>query len=320
MPRRPGPPRPPIHAGLSVPEPVLTEAFDEAGADPGAEPGAWVRLRHGAYVPAATLSSDPYLRARQLALAHATAVVRQSDADPILSHSSAALAWGLPLHQLPTTAHVVQEVRRAGNAARDVVRHHRHATGPDRALHRGLPVTSLARTVVDCACTLGPRGGIVVADAAIAAGLTRQACTELLSQMRGARGVRTARAVLAAADDGAESPGESLTRLAVLAAGLPAPTTQVPVDTHLGVFWLDLGWPASKVGIEFDGAVKYGASPSEVLIREKRRQDALEEAGWLLIRLMAVDLRDSWAVALRVLRALRRRGPVDLAPRPLLGA
>jgi len=173
-------------------------------------------------------------------------------------------------------ARTVAVVRQA-----DVVRHHR-PTDDDRTVRHGVAVTSLARTVVDCACHLGPRGGIVVADAAPAAGLDRGACLDLLGRMRGARGVRTARALLAVADDGAESPGESLTRLALLAAGLPAPTTQVPVTTHLGTFWLDLGWPEVRVGVEFDGAVKYEADVATVLAQEKRRQEAVEEAGWAL--------------------------------------
>lgn len=268
--------------------------------------GQWVRIRRGAYVAAADLSADRHLQERQVALARATAVVRQSRADVTFSHETAAVVWGLPLADPPTRTHLVQATRRSGEAADDVARHLRAGAASDRQHVRGLPVTSLARTVVDCACRLGVRGGLVVADAALAAGLDRESCTAVIERMPGARGVRDARTVLEIADDGAESPGESLSRLAILRSGFPPPVTQVAVETYLGTFWLDMGWPEWALGVEFDGAVKYDDLPRDVVLAEKRRQEAIEEAGWHLVRLTFSDLRAPETIAARLLRARRR--------------
>ncbi|MDC7123735.1 hypothetical protein OMK64_19560, partial [Cellulomonas fimi] len=88
-------------------------------------------------------------------------------------------------------------------------------------------------------------------------------------------------------DAGAESPGESGCRWAVLRDGFPVPLTQVPVPTRLGTFWLDLGWPEWSVGIEYDGRVKYRTHDD--LVHEKRRHDAITEAGWRVVRVTAED-------------------------------
>ena len=281
--------------------------------------GEWVRVRRGAYTTAAALSEDTYLRERQLVLARAAAAVRQSRGAVVLSHDAAATVWGAPLLALPAATHVAQGTRRAGNAAHDVVRHRRPAAVLDAMELLGLPVTSLARTVVDCACLLGVRAGLVVADAAMASGLDRRASAAIVASDPGARGIRAARAVLAFADDGAESPGESLARWAILRAGFPPPETQLVVDTRLGTFWLDLGWPEWHLGVEFDGMGKYGDAPRAVVLAEKRRHDAITEAGWRLIRLTFADVRSPQALAARLIRALGPQAP-SLTPRRDLGS
>lgn len=301
----------------------LPPVFLDGDAAPGVarrhlSTGTWIRVRRGAYVPAATLTAEPHLRARQLVLARASATVRQSTADLTLSHDTAAVVWGLPVLEPPARTHLVQDLRRSGGAAADVVRHYRPGAALDRLQVHGLPVTTRARTVVDCALTLGVRAGLVVADAALASGLSRQDCADLVAASPGARGVRAARTVLEFADDGAESPAESLARWAVLRAGFPPPLTQVAVRTHLGTFWLDLGWPEWSVGVEVDGAIKYTEQTREALLAEKRRQDAIEDAGWRLIRLAFADLHSPQALAARLLRALAGR-PVPLTPRRALG-
>src|SRR5436189_183429 len=63
-------------------------------------------------------------------------------------------------------------------------------------------------------------------------------------------------AVLAAADEGSESPMETRARLILVGGGLPRPVTQYTVvDQHgrtLGR--LDLAYPEKKVGVEYEGA------------------------------------------------------------------
>lgn len=184
----------------------------------------------------------------------------------------------------------------------------------------GFTVTALERTVVDCTMTLGPRAALVIADAALHAGTSREACLELVNQMVGRRGVVVARAVLDLADDGAESPGESLARFVVLRAGLPRPTTQVRVETHLGTFWSDFGWPEWHVLAEYDGRAKYEANgpASAAVIEEKRRQDAIEEAGHRVLRITKGDLSAPDRLVARVLRFAPSGVAARLRPRAAL--
>jgi len=172
----------------------------------------------------------------------------------------------------------------------------------DRTIVGGLPATSLARTVWDCLTTLPPGDALVAADAALRAGVSRQ---QLESYARpGGRGHSRALTALRFADGGAESPGESMCRYRLLRAGLPVPETQVAVSTRLGTFWGDLGWPQWRLIVEYDGRVKYREQPAEVLIREKRRHDALVEAGWRALRATKEDLADHQAFVTRVALAL----------------
>ena len=180
----------------------------------------------------------------------------------------------------------------------------------------GLPVTTLPRTVADCAMTSSPAEGLVIVDAALRAGLNLAEVSTLLEERVGCRGVRLARELLACADAGAESPGESCTRLIVLAAGLPRPTTQLEVRTHLGRFRADMGWEAWRLLIEYDGRSKYAGAEQETFMREKRRADALMEAGWRLVRVTKEDLRSPEMLVARVRRAAP--GPIPHTPRPAL--
>lgn len=151
-------------------------------------------------------------------------------------------------------------------------------------------------------------------------GADRASCLELCAGLTGRRGVVAARAVLALADDGAESPGESSTRFVLLRAGFPVPQTQVAVATRIGTFWSDLGWPQWDLLAEYDGLRKYEASgrASDAVIAEKRRQDAIEEAGRRVLRVTGADLRDERALVRPVLRLAPPGTAALLTPRPAL--
>ena len=264
--------------------------------------GAWIAVRPGAYIDTPD-AADPYAAARTTAIARVAAAVLQLETPLVVSHGSAALLWGLPA---PTGApvHLTQTSKPCRNA-RGLVRHSHRLSDTDATTLSGIPVTTLARTVLDCAATLPPSVALAIVDAALHTGLDRTACVDLLSQTPGRRGAIQARALLDLGDDGAESPGESRVRHVLLAAGLPRPETQVPVDTHLGTFWTDLGWPAWRLLAEYDGRGKYtaGGSTTAAVLAEKRRQDAIEEAGYRVLRITSDDLRSPAGLVDRVIRA-----------------
>ena len=97
---------------------------------------------------------------------------------------------------------------------------------------------------------------------------------------------------------------------APIRCGYPVPTTQIPVETRLGTFWGDIGWEEWRLLIEYDGRIKYEERPTEAVIAEKRRHDALVEAGWRAIRVTKEDLATAAGFEARVSRLL---------PAPVLG-
>jgi very-short-patch-repair endonuclease len=260
----------------------------------------------GAYVATPSAGLDRYAARARLDLAAIAAVGRRLTPAHTLSHASAALVWGLPLLTPPARVHVTQPWSGNSETSPAVARHTNPLSADETTERLGLAVTTLERTAVDCAMTLGPVGGLVVADAALHRGADRDLCTELLARRGRARGVRTARAVLAVADDGAESPGESLVRLEVVRLGVVPPRTQVRVETDDGPFWTDLGWPEWRVLGEYDGVAKYTAdgTAAEAVLREKRRQEAIEEAGYTVLRFTKADIAEPSRVAARLRRVL----------------
>ena len=269
------------------------------------------RVRRGAYLPRAP-SLGPARDRQRLALARVRAVHEQLRVCHWFSHESAALLWGCDVVGLSGLVHVLQETRPRSRGGDPVVRHYGRLPEGHRAEVAGFPVTSLARTVVDCACTMPPDRGLVIADSGLRAGLDLDEITTVLAARAGSRGIARARDVVSLADGRAESPGETLTRWALVSSGLPAPEPQVEVVTRRGRFRIDLGWSAHRVGVEFDGFVKYsgvlGSTAAEAVFAEKQRQDAIEDEGWRILRVTWGDLRDTDALAARVRRALLR-GP-----------
>lgn len=252
--------------------------------------GDLTRLRRGVYARPSE-ERDRFEARLEHDLALICAVGEQLGGSHVISHASAALLWGLPSTR-HDAVHVTQ-LRGPHHSSPDVRRHRAWMPAEDVVELGGRAVTSLARTVVDCATTLGAPDGLVVADAGLRAGLDREDLLARLNAMAGRRGVRRARAVIAAADPGAESAGESLLRHLVLRAGLPVPQTQVPVETPEGTFWADIGWEELRLLGEYDGAAKYTArsTAADAVARERRREVLIERERWGVARATSADLR-----------------------------
>lgn len=212
----------------------------------------------------------------------------------VFSHVTAAVLWGAQTWRVPGLVHVTQASSASGRRSRDLARH-RAVLGPDDATVRaGVAVTTLDRTLADCAMSLRPLAALVVADSLVRQGADREAAAEIVRSRAGSNGSRLARWVLEHADGGAESPGESATRYMLLAHGFPPPELQIPVVTRGRTFRADLGWRVWGLLVEFDGLVKYrqlaGDHPAEVVIVEKLRQEAIEETGMVMVRVIHREL------------------------------
>ncbi len=183
----------------------------------------------------------------------------------------------------------------------------------------GLPVTTLVRTAYDLGRYL-PRGTAVARlDALIRA--TPFATEDVLlldKRYPAARGVRRLRSALRLVDGGAASPKETWLRLLLIDAGLPTPTTQIPViEGYSALAMLDMGWPEFGVAAEYDG--DQHRSDRRQFVKDQWRLRKLAELGWIVIRVIAEDKPAD--VIERVRRALLARGwgPEGTAIVPLAG-
>jgi hypothetical protein len=164
---------------------------------------------------------------------------------------------------------------------------------------------------VDIARTRPFAFAVVTADAAMTRGCSRPELEEALGQCFRFPGTRSARRVLAFADERSESPLESLGRARFDEEGLPPPDLQVELGTaHRGIRVDHLFREQRTVG-EADGLGKY--DDIAVLRDEKQREDVLRELGFEVVRYVWDDaLRRPTLMAARFrqafLRAHRRTG------------
>lgn len=146
-----------------------------------------------------------------------------------------------------------------------------------------LRVTTPLRTALDLGSRLYRGDALAALDGFMRAHqLTTAELTASLPRYRGRRGVVQLRRLIALADGRSESPGESLTRLAMIEAGLPDPELQYWVcEGGEPVYRLDLAYPKHKVAIEYDGAA-FHDSP-EHRRRDEQRRAWLRARGWTVI-------------------------------------
>jgi hypothetical protein len=270
------------------------------------------RVRRGAYVRMLTDGEESVdAKRRRLVLA----TLPQLSSAAVVSHGSAALLHGLPTWPEATGRVHVTRNRRTGARRRSVVEvHSAPLDAVDIRAIDGLAVTSLSRTVLDLARTLPWEQAVAAGDRALALGLTRAELAGGLDRMRGWPGIGAARRTVNFLDVRSESAGESVSRVRIHEAGLPAPVPQLEIFDSLGqlVARVDFGWEEQRTVGEFDGKAKYGKllkpgqTSREAMIAEKRREDALRDLGWQVVRWMWGDLYRAGVIADRLLRAFAR--------------
>jgi hypothetical protein len=217
--------------------------------------GAWVCVRRGVYAERSFWEALDRYSGPQLArswAAHLTIGVEH-----VMSHDSAAHAWGLPVVLARSDLMHITRPGVWGSRTEHGVKHHLSMCQPPVQLVGGLPVTDLARTAMDLAREHGGECGTAAADRAMRWGVIREDFEDVIAGMRSWPGVTKCREAALAADPGADTPGETLTRLMLRELGLGRPATQFPIQTREGVAWCDL-----RVGrhiVEFDGRRKYRA-------------------------------------------------------------
>ncbi len=157
----------------------------------------------------------------------------------------------------------------------------------------GIPVTTRARTAFDLGRHLEWGEAIARLDALMRVQVFSIEDVLLLAKRhQGARGLRQLRAALPLVDGGAASPPETRLRLLFIDAGLPKPTTQIPVVDLRGrlVRMLDMCWEDFRVAAEYDGDQHRTNRPQYV--KDVRVLPKLQRMGWDVIRVLKEDRDD----------------------------
>ncbi|HEY4225135.1 MAG TPA: hypothetical protein VGM70_04930 [Pseudolysinimonas sp.] len=154
-------------------------------------------------------------------------------------------------------------------------------------------MTSLVRTLADVAADSPLVTAVGMLDWALAHHpVSKGDVLGALDEFDIRRGRRRAERAIAFADARAGSPGESLSRVRIHEAGMPAPQLQVPFGDQAGrIGVVDFWWPEYQLIGEFDGVAKYvreeftgGRDAADVVIAEKRREDRLRALGPIVAR------------------------------------
>ncbi|OMH23679.1 hypothetical protein BKD30_11660 [Tersicoccus phoenicis] len=250
----------------------------------------------GARIPA-ELGGSVAVRARAAIAAMPTAVV---------SHTTAAALWGLPLPRRLQEAellHVTHAATPRTSAVhrRGVVGHLAVLSEADVTVRGGVRVTTPARVFLDLASELTVDQLVAVGDAMVCwhadprgfepddplvslVDLQRR-----VAIVRRRRGVRTARAALERVRVGADSEPETRLRLMLVDAGLPEPELNVwiAVNGRRRVVLPDLAYRQQLLSVQYDGA--HHADPRQHAL-DIERADLTAAAGWTEVRIAAADL------------------------------
>ncbi|MEV6410472.1 DUF559 domain-containing protein [Kribbella sp. NPDC051718] len=251
--------------------------------------GAVERLARGVYILPATPSAE------QVAIAY----------DGVVSHLSAATAWELPLLARPDKPHITVPRKRNPKQGPPAVLHWAPIAKEDRRNR----LTSVLRTVLDCARILPFDEALAVADGALAKGLMNQdEFAKAADAMRGP-GRPNARRVAAAVHEGSGSFLESMLRALLLTKEIEGFEPQLRVETGSFPVQVDFGHGPARIALEAEGFAFHGSSGD--FAADCRRYDELVAVGWLVLRFTywQVLAEPKW-VAEMIRAALEQRAAV----------
>jgi AbiEi antitoxin C-terminal domain len=149
----------------------------------------------------------------------------------------------------------------------------------------GLPVTTPQRTALDLARHLHRDLAVQNLDSLARATDVKASDALLLADRHArARGLRRAEVALDLMDSGAQSPKESWLRLVLLDDGLPRPSTQIRVTDSFNEAFIDMGYDAVKVGLDYEG--KHHATDRPRYVRDIGRNELIARQGWIDIHVV----------------------------------
>jgi hypothetical protein len=291
------------HGIVTLPQ-LRALGFSESGVRYRVAAGRLCRLHRGVYAFAGLpLTANSHRLAAVAACGHGA----------VLSHASAAALWGI--RASAATLVDVTVPSRAGRH-RDGIRVHRGGRLVANEIDEvaGIPCTTVARTVLDCAAFLPESATEYLIHHAQIKRLLRRSEVEAVLQRNPARaGTGVVRRIL-----GLSLPGDeklrSLNERRLLRicseAELPRPDVDVwiPLPEGHGLP-VDFAWLQQRLIVEVDSRTYHGTD--RALINDPGRDRRLMLAGWRVVRFSYRDLSERPALVATELRRLMALGPFD---------
>jgi very-short-patch-repair endonuclease len=215
---------------------------------------------------------------------HWLAAVLASGPGAVLSHASAGVLWNI---RDSASAYVdVTVPSRAGRVKRNGLRVHRSGrlSPKEVTVHERIPVTTVARTLLDLADVLPPQALKRAVDESEYLRLFD--LTSLIAVVQNNPGRRGAK-LLRAAEGPAELTRSHLEQrfLDIVARhNLPRPR----VNTRIAGCEVDFAWPEERVVVETDGYAAHGTR--KAFVADRLRDRRLRRAGFEVVRLTPDDL------------------------------
>lgn len=285
--------------------------------------GYLVRVRRGSYCVREVWDALDPVERHVLTI---RATIRRVRGEFLVAGPSAGAVWGMPFAARDRSDVTLLVPYPGGGSSEPGVK--RSCVSFDRAERfeiDGIPVTGLARTVLDQARATSFGRAVAIADRA----QWRRdpdaiQLAELLAELDRAafaRGSAALARVLAFSTSLSDSVGESEARAAFHVLGFETPELQRRWHDSEGWIETDYYWESVDVAGEFDGKVKYtrdeytGGDPSAVVWREKRREDRLRRLASGVVRLVTEDVRNPLQLARILSEAGIPRAGLDLKGR-----
>jgi hypothetical protein len=286
------------HGVVSIRQLRARLGYPQATVERLAAAGRLHRLHHGVYAVGHT---DLSLHGQCLA------AVLACGPGALLSHYSAAWLWGL----VPTSPVPVHVTGPSPRHRRLPIHIHRSSTftDADRGMQEGVPVTSVARTLLDQAARVPPpKLRQMLKRAEQRKRFDLAAAHDVLDRNSAHRGRKRLMRAIADYEPPPFTRSEFERRFyeAALAAGLPRPR----VNFAVAGMEIDLYWPEHAFAVELDVFETHGTRES--FEEDRLRQEELLLAGIETTRVTGPRFdREPDAVLARLARLLGEREPLD---------
>lgn len=238
--------------------------------------------------------------------------------DAVLSHRSAAYLWGL-VDEWPDPIDVTAPNRR-GRSPDGVAAHRDGSLQPiDKTTLHGIPITSVARTLLDYAGATSERElRKAVAQAEVGGILDPAAMRSVLRRGRGRRGVARLRLIIETLHPQTKRSRSELERLFLtmcVVARLPQPEVNIWLEVPGGdPLQADFLWRDARLIVEADSR-EYHDTPT-AFEEDRKREQRFQLAAWRVSRCTWAQVEREPRRLATTIRALLAQDPPTTTPRP----